>query len=292
MLLKNTYELIGNTPILELTDSYTKATKLYAKLECFNLTGSVKDRPVYQIIKDLYNEKKIDSNTTIIEYTSGNTGISLSAMSNIFKNRIIIVMPKTMSEMRRRMIANYGAELVLVDGGMKGAKDRAYEILNSTENAVMLNQFGSESNYKSHYKTAKEILEDVPDVEAVVCGIGTGGTITGLGKYFKMHNKNIKIFGVEPAESPLLTKGEAGPHKIQGIGANFVPPLVDMSLIDEIVTIPGDKAIEYQKKLIKNDGISLGISSGAALAGAIEVCKKYDFKKVLIICPDSGDRYL
>lgn len=292
MLIKNACDLIGHTPILELTNSYTKDTKLYAKLECFNLTGSVKDRPVYQIIKDLYEKNKINSETTIIEYTSGNTGISLSAMSNIFKNRIIIVMPKNMSEMRKRMIASYGAELVLVDDGMKGAKEKAYEILNSTENAIMLNQFGSKSNYESHYKTAKEILNDLPDVEAVVCGIGTGGTITGLSKYFKNHNKDIKIFGVEPKESPLLTKGEAWPHKIQGIGANFIPPLIDKSLIDEIITIPGEIAIDYQKKLIKNDGISLGISSGAALAGAIEVCKNYDFKKVLIICPDSGDRYL
>ncbi|MCH5171987.1 MAG: cysteine synthase family protein [Erysipelotrichales bacterium] len=292
MLIKNACDLIGNTPVLELNTSYSNKTKIYAKLECFNLTGSVKDRPVYQIIKDLYDTKKIDSNTTIIEYTSGNTGISLSAMSNIFNNRIIIVMPKTMSEMRRRMIANYGAELVLADGGMQGAKDKAYEILNSMKNAIMLNQFGSESNYKSHYKTAKEILEDVEDVEAVVCGIGTGGTITGLSKYFKLHNKDIKIFGVEPSESPLLTKNESGPHKIQGIGANFVPPLVDKSLIDEIITIPSDKAIEYQKILIKKEGVSLGISSGAALCGAIEVSKKYNFKKILIICPDSGDRYL
>ena len=292
MLYKNACDLIGNTPILELTDSYTKKSKIYAKLECFNLTGSVKDRPVYQIIKNLYDKKKIDAETTIIEYTSGNTGISLSAMSNIFKNKIIIVMPKNMSEVRRRMIAHYGAELILVDGGMNGAKEKAYEILNNTRNSILLNQFGSESNYKSHYKTAREILNDLPDVGAVVCGIGTGGTIMGISKYFKLHNKNIKIFGVEPSESPLLTKCETGSHKIQGIGANFMPPLVDKSLIDEIFTIPSDKAIEYQKMLIKEDGISLGVSSGAALGGAIEVSKKYGISKILIICPDSGDRYL
>ena len=292
MVIKHAYELIGNTPILELSSSYTNKTKIYAKLESFNLTGSVKDRPVYQIIKDLYDEKKINSNTTIIEYTSGNTGISLAAMSNIFKNRIIIVMPNTMSEMRRRMISNFGAELVLADGGMKGAKEKAYEILNNTENAIMLNQFGSESNYKSHYKTAKEILIDLPDIDAVVCGIGTGGTITGLSKYFKSIGKDIKIFGVEPSESPLLTKGEAGLHKIQGIGANFVPPLVDKSLIDKIFTVSSDEAIKYQNMLVKNEGVSLGISSGAALCGAVEVSKKYNFKKILIICPDAGDRYL
>ena len=292
MLYKNAYDLIGNTPILELKDSYAEYTKIYAKLECYNLTGSVKDRPVYQIIKDLYDKKKIDSETTIIEYTSGNTGISLSAMSNIFNNRIIIVMPNTMSEMRRRMITNYGAELVLVDGGMKGAKDKAHELLSSIENSIILNQFGSDSNYKSHYKTAKEILTDLPDADAIVCGIGTGGTITGISKYFKLHNKDIKIFGVEPSESPLLTKGEVGPHKIQGIGANFIPPLIDKSLIDEIITVSSDKAIEYQHILVKNEGVSLGLSSGAALAAAVEISKKYKFKKVLIICPDSGDRYL
>lgn len=292
MLYKNACDLIGNTPILKLTDSYTKKSIIYAKLECFNLTGSVKDRPVYQIIKNLYDEKKIDAETTIIEYTSGNTGISLSAMSNIFKNKIIIVMPKNMSEMRRHMIAHYGAELVLVDGGMNGAKEKAYEILNNTENSILLNQFSSESNYKSHYKTAKEILEDLPDVDAIVCGIGTGGTITGISKYFKFHNKDIKIFGVEPSESPLITKGKTGSHKIQGIGANFIPPLIDKSLIDEVITISSDKAIEYQHVLVRNEGVSLGVSSGAALAAAVEISKKYKFKKILIICPDSGDRYL
>lgn len=292
MLFKNSYELIGNTPVLEMSKSYEIEANLYAKLEFYNLTGSIKDRPVYQIIKDLYDNKKIDQNTTIIEYTSGNTGISLSAMSNVFKNHIIIVMPKTMSEARRRMIQNYGAELVLVDGGMQGAKDKAYELLNTIENSIILNQFGSPSNYLAHYKTAEEILKDVPDVEAIVAGIGTGGTIMGLSRYFKKHSKNIKIFGVEPTESPLLSKGQAGPHKIQGIGANFVPPLIDKDYIDEIVLVPGKEAIKYQELLVKNEGVSLGISSGAALYGAIEVAKKYKFKKILFICPDSGDRYL
>ena len=292
MLHKNSCTLIGNTPILEISNSYHINSNLYAKLECYNLTGSIKDRPVYQIIKDLYKEKKINENTTIIEYTSGNTGISLSAMSTLFKNHIIIVMPKIMSEARRKMIKNYGAELILVDGGMQGAKEKAYELLETIKNSIILNQFNNPSNYIAHFKTAEEILEDVPNVDAIVACIGTGGTIMGLSKYFKIHNKNIKIFGIEPSESPLLTKGKSGSHRIQGIGANFIPPLIDLNYIDELILVSSDEAIKYQHLLVKNEGILLGISSGAALYGAIKVAKKYHFKNILFICPDSGDRYL
>ncbi len=292
MLIKNALNLIGNTPILELSNQYSKNVKYYAKLECFNLTGSVKDRPVFQIIQDLYREKKINKNTVIIEYTSGNTGISLSAMANIFKNKVIVVMPKNMSNMRKRMIKNYGAKLILVEGGMKGAKEKAYELLEKFDNAILLNQFNNKSNYESHYKTAKEILRDVPDVEAVVCGIGTAGTVMGISRYLKEYRPSIKIFGVEPSESPLLTKGRSGPHKIQGIGANFVPPLLDKKFVDEIINVSSKQALSYQKKFIKNEGVLIGISSGAAFCGAIEISKKYNFKKILFICPDSGDRYL
>ena len=292
MLLSKQYELIGNTPIIKLNDKYFKNSIIYAKLECFNLTGSIKDRPVYQIIKRLYETKKIDKDTTIIEYSSGNTGISLSALCNVFKNKCIIVMPKSMSKQRRKMIKKYNATLVLVDGGMQSAKNKAYELLENIDNAILLNQFGDESNIKAHYKTAQEILEDIPDVEAIVCGIGTGGTITGIGEYFKENNINIKLFGVEPEESPLLTKNYAGSHKIQGIGANFIPPLLKREVITEILTVPSKEALKYQKQFIKNDGLFLGISSGAVLYGAIKVLEKYHFKKIAIICPDSGDRYI
>ncbi len=285
----------GNTECFELMgiESACKLKfQLWAKVENSNPTGSIKDRTVYNMLlnyqKDLDLEKY-----TIIEATSGNTGISLSYYSNIFKYKCVIVMPSSMSKQRRDMIAQYGAELVLVDGGMKEAEEKALELVKETPNSFLFDQFNQPSNYLAHYQTMEEIIKDCPDVKYVVAGIGTGGTITGIGRYIKEHNLDIKVIGVEPAQSPLLSKGEAHPHKIQGIGANFIPSILDLSIINCIADVDDQMSIDYARAIRDIEGIDCGISSGAALTGALSYAleKKLKNDAVVVIFPDKGDRY-
>ena len=294
MILDNVIELIGNTPLVKLTKCVPNKAKIYAKVEKNNLSGSIKDRAAIQMILDLIDQGKIKEGSTIIEPTSGNTGIALSAISNYFSLHAIIVMPSSMSEQRRKLILDYGGELVLVEGGMKEAKEKALEIQKEIEGSVIVGQFDNTSNYMSHYySTAKEIFEDLPDVDVIICGIGTGGTITGIGHYIKDHGYKTELVGVEPLSSPLITKKTAGKHKIQGIGANFIPSILDQKVIDKMLLVSDEDAIETSRLILKKEGLLVGISSGATLSAALELVKQKEYrkKKIIVIFPDSGERY-
>lgn len=297
MVYENITKLIGNTPLVRL-EKVEKANSLschlYGKLEKSNPAGSVKDRAVLQILLDYQKAGVVKEGTTIIEPTSGNTGIALSALSNYFGYKTIIVMPMSMSVERRNLIKAYNAELVLVDGGMKDAVAKAEEIKASIPGSIIFGQFVNLSNPKAHYlHTAEEIYADLKDVDVIVAGIGTGGTITGIGRFFKERNLKTEIVGVEPESSPLLTKGVAGKHKIQGIGANFVPQTLDLKFVDRVVTVKDEEAIETAKDIVRKEGLLVGISSGAALFAAIRIAKdvKYKNKKIVVILPDTGERY-
>lgn len=300
-LVNNMYELIGDTPLLRL-NIIEKANnlygKLYAKLEYLNATGSIKDRAALQMILDAEEKGLLKKGSTIIEPTSGNTGIALAAIGVSRGYRVIIVMPDSFSIERRKLIKAYGAEIVLSEGklGMKGAVDKAYELQKNISNSYIPSQFDNESNYKAHYlSTGKEIYEALNgNVDILVAGIGTGGTITGIGKYLKEKNKDIQIIGVEPASSPLLTKGNAGPHKIQGIGANFIPKILDTNIYDEIYDVEDLDAINCAKSFNQSQGVLVGISSGAALYVGIKLAERKENKdkNIVVILPDSGDRYL
>lgn len=285
MIYDNVLELIGNTPLVRYNDN------ICLKLEFYNPSGSVKDRPAYSMLKEAMDRGEINKDTIVIEPTSGNTGVGLSMCCAVLGLKLIICMPESMSIERRKLIAAYGAELVLTpkEKGMQGAVDKAFELKNTYSNSYMPMQFANPDNPKAHEKTAKEIYEATDGkVGIVVAGIGTGGTATGVKKTLK----NIKVFGVEPAESPLFNEGHAGPHKIQGIGANFVPEICEGNNLDGILTVKGDDAIEAAKKLAKKHGILCGISAGAALAAAEELEQKYPDKLIVAIIPDTGERYL
>ncbi len=295
MLYDDVLGLIGNTPIVKLSNiNSNSGSNLFAKIEKNNLSGSIKDRACYEMIISLIKENKIINGSTIIEPTSGNTGIGLACLCNYFSLKCIIVMPEGMSLERRKLIQDYNAELVLVSGGMKECKLKAEELKNTIPNSIILNQFDNENNYKSHYLyTAKEIFTDLPDVDIIICGIGTGGTITGIGKYIKDNNLNTKIIGVEPEASPLISLNKSGVHKIQGIGANFIPSILDRNVIDEIVLVSDEEAITSARELVKIEGLFVGISSGANYACAKKLLTNEEFKnkKILMIFPDSGERY-
>lgn len=300
-IAKSIDELIGNTPLLELThiesDPEVKA-KLFAKLEYFNPAGSAKDRVAKQMILDAEESGLLKNGSTIIEPTSGNTGIGLAAVGAAKGYRTIIVMPDTMSLERRQLMKAFGAELVLSDGskGMQGAIDKANELAKSIPNSFIPGQFDNPSNPRAHFlTTGPEIYEDMDGkIDIFVATIGTGGTITGVAKYLKSKNPNIQIIGIEPSNSPFLTKGEKGPHKIQGIGAGFKPSILDTALIDQIVTVSDEDAYEKASCMGKKEGFLIGISSGAALHVAIELSKKEENKdkNIVVLFPDSGDRYL
>lgn len=286
----------GNTKLIRLTrieEKYNLNNFIYAKLENSNPSGSIKDRAVYQMLIDYQKEGRLNSNTTIIEATSGNTGISLGYYKNEFDYKLVIVMPESMSKERREMISNYGAELVLTKGGMQESENYAVELVKKTKNSILFDQFNNKSNVIGHYKTTgPEIIEELPEIDYLFAGIGTGGTITGTGKYLK-EKSNCKIIGVEPEESPLLTKGVSGPHSIQGIGANFLPPLLDKNVVDEVVDVKGGNA-EIRAKSIRNlEQIDIGLSSGAALEACIKYIKENEIsdKNIVLIFPDKGDRY-
>ena len=298
-IYKGALGLIGNTPLVELTHiekAFNLEAKILAKLEYFNPSGSVKDRIAKEMIEDAEEKGLLKEGSTIIEPTSGNTGIGLAAIAAAKGYRIIIVLPETMSIERRNIIKAYGAELVLTDGtkGMKGAIAKAEELAKEIENSFIPGQFENPANPAAHKKTTgPEIWNDTDGkVDAFVAGVGTGGTLTGVGQYLKAKNSEIEVIAVEPETSPVLSQGHAGAHKIQGIGAGFVPKTLSTEVYNEVLPIKDD-AFKYSKTIAKEEGILVGISSGAAIAAAIEYAKRAENKgkNIVVLLPDSGDRY-
>ena len=294
-------QLIGKTPLLELTHlekSLGLEAKLVAKLEYFNPAGSVKDRIAKAIIEDAEASGRLKEGSVIIEPTSGNTGIGLASVAAAKGYRLIITMPETMSVERRQLIKAYGAELVLTEGakGMKGAIAKAEELQKEIPNSIIAGQFINPANPKAHKETTgPEIWEDTDgEVDIFVAGVGTGGTVTGVGEYLKSKKESVKVVAVEPADSPVLSKGTAGAHKIQGIGAGFVPEVLNTGVYDEVIPVTNDDAFATGKLLGKNEGVLVGISSGAALWAAIELAKRPENKgkTIVALLPDTGDRYL
>ena len=300
--VKNSFlDLVGNTPLVRVTNLIKKdelKADVLAKLEYFNPAGSVKDRIAKEMILDALEKGLINENTTLIEPTSGNTGIGLSAVATALNLKIIITMPETMSVERRNLMKAYGAELVLTPGseGMKGAIAKAKELASQIENSFIPGQFENPANPTAHYKTTgPEIYEQTEGkVDIFVAGVGTGGTISGIGKYLKEKNPEVKVVAVEPASSPVLSTGKGGAHKIQGIGAGFVPETLDTKIYDEIITVENEDAFATGKEMAKTEGILVGISSGAALYAAKELAKREENagKTIVVLLPDGGDRYL
>ena len=300
--IKNSFlDLVGNTPLVRVNNLIKKdelKADVLAKLEYFNPAGSVKDRIAKEMIQDALEKGLINENTTLIEPTSGNTGIGLSAVATALNLKIIITMPETMSVERRNLMKAYGAELVLTPGseGMKGAIAKAKELASQIENSFIPGQFENPANPTAHYKTTgPEIYEQTEGkVDIFVAGVGTGGTISGIGKYLKEKNPEVKVVAVEPASWPVLSTGKGGAHKIQGIGAGFVPETLDTKIYDEIITVENENAFATGKEMAKTEGILVGISSGAALYAAKELAKREENagKTIVVLLPDGGDRYL
>ncbi|MBR6327050.1 MAG: cysteine synthase A [Lachnospiraceae bacterium] len=302
-IYQGTLGLIGGTPLVELTHIEKlhgldkTGTRLLAKLEYFNPAGSVKDRIAKEMIEQAERDGLLKPGSTIIEPTSGNTGIGLAAIATAKGYRIIIVLPETMSVERRNIIKAYGAELVLSDGtkGMKGAIEKAEELHAQIPDSFIPAQFDNPANPAAHYKTTgPEIWEDTDgQVDAFVAGVGTGGTLSGTGKYLKEHKADVKVVAVEPSASPVLSEGRAGAHKIQGIGAGFIPKTLDTGIYDEIIPVDNEVSFAQGKEIAKSEGFLVGISSGAALWAGLQVAKRPEFagKTVVVLLPDSGDRY-
>ena len=300
-IYKTADELIGKTPLLELShieDEYKLEANIIAKVEYFNPAGSVKDRIAKKMIDEAIKEGKINKDTVLIEPTSGNTGIGLASVAAAKGLKLIVTMPETMSVERRNIIKAYGAEIVLTEGakGMKGAIEKANGLAKEYPNSFIPGQFDNPNNPKVHFETTgPEIYEDTDGkVDIFVAGVGTGGAITGVGTYLKSKNKDIKVVAVEPESSPVLSEGKSGPHKIQGIGAGFVPKVLDTSIYDEIIRVSNEDAFATGKLIGKKEGILVGISSGAAVFAAIELAKKEENKgkNIVVLLPDTGDRYL
>ncbi|MDE6111035.1 MAG: cysteine synthase A [Eubacterium sp.] len=300
-IYNNVTELIGKTPVLKLNNYSAKENieaNIFAKLEYFNPAGSVKDRIAAAMIAAAEEDGTIKPGATIIEPTSGNTGIGLASVGTAKGYKVILTMPETMSVERRNLVKAYGAEVVLTEGalGMKGAIQKAEDLKNEIEGAVILGQFENPANPQAHYDTTgPEIWNDLEGkVDAFVAGVGTGGTVSGIGKYLKEQNPDVKIFAIEPASSPVLSEGKGGAHKIQGIGAGFVPDTLNTEVYDEVITVPNEAAFETGNKIAKTEGILVGISSGAALWAAQQIAARDEFKgkNIVVLLPDTGDRYL
>ncbi len=300
-IYNNVFDLVGNTPLVELTNyerNHNLDAHLIGKVEYFNPAGSIKDRIAKAMIDDAIAQGKLDDETVIIEPTSGNTGIGLAAIAATRGNRIIIVMPDTMSVERRNLMKAYGAELVLTEGakGMSGAIAKAEELAAEIENSFIPSQFTNPANPANHEKTTGPEIWEATDgnVDILVAGVGTGGTLSGTGAYLKSQNPNIQVVAVEPADSPVLSEGRAGAHKIQGIGAGFVPETLNTDIYDEIITIENEEAFAAGRELAGKDGLLVGISSGAAVAAAEKLAKRPENagKNIVIILPDTGERYL
>ena len=294
---KSVLDTIGKTPLIQI-DRFKKAcevnNKIFAKVEFFNPGGSVKDRVGLKLIEQAYEDQLINKKTTIIEPTSGNTGIGLAIACAIYGNELILTRPETMSLERQKLLKAYGAKIVLTAGekGMQGSVDKANELANKIENSYIPGQFVNPSNPLAHEETtALEIIDDFDDnIDYFVAGIGTGGTITGIARILKKKYPDIKIIGIEPKDSPLITKGKAGSHDLQGIGANFIPKILDLDLVDEVITVSTDDAYEAARILAKKEGLLVGITAGAALHGATKITDKN--KNIVVLLPDTGERYL
>lgn len=296
---KKLTELIGNTPMLEaagFSRAHRLTRPLYLKLEYFNPNHSVKDRIALQMISQAIKDKKLQSGGTIIEPTSGNTGIGIAAIGASKGFKVILTMPESMSIERRKILQAFGAQLVLTEAskGMNGAIKAAQELQQKTPNSIILSQFDNPANPQAHYQTTGPEIEEQLDgqIDILVAGVGTGGTISGAGRYLKEKHPALRLIAVEPEKSPVLSGGTPGPHKIQGIGAGFVPGNYDATLIDEVIQVTEQQAYEQVRTLATTEGLLVGISSGAALSAAVEIAKKYPQERVVVILPDSGERYL
>lgn len=289
-MFASSLKFVGNTPIYQLDN-----TNIFVKLEKYNLGGSVKDRAVLGMLEEAKRQGKVNSDTIIVEPTSGNTGIAVAILASVLGLKAVIIMPESMSIERRTLIKAYGAQLILTpkELGIKGSIDKAAEIREKYDNAISLSQFDNPANPAYHYATtAKEILEQVPDLDIFVAGVGTGGTFSGVAKYLKENKLEVLAVALEPEESPAISKGHGGVHKIQGIGTGFIPENFNKELMDEIYTVSSDEAISETKDFVRATGIGVGISSGAAIAGAKKVAAKYPDKKIVTILPDGVDKYL
>lgn len=289
-MLASSLKFVGNTPVYQLDN-----TNIFVKLEKYNLGGSVKDRAVLGMLEEAKRQGKINEDTIIVEPTSGNTGIAVAILASVLGLKAVIIMPESMSVERRTLIKAYGAQLILTpkELGIKGSIDKASEIREKYENAISLSQFDNPANPAYHHDTTgREILEQVPDIDIFVAGVGTGGTFSGVSKYLKEHKPGVLAVALEPEESPAISKGHGGVHKIQGIGTGFIPENFKKELMDEIYTVSSEEAIAETKNFVRTTGIGVGISSGAAIAGAKKVAAKYPDKKIVTILPDGVDKYL
>ncbi len=293
MIYYNALDLIGNTPILNLEK--IGYPNVFVKLEKTNPGGSIKDRAVLYMINGAEEKGILNKDSVLVEATSGNTGIALAMAGKLKGYKVIIIMPDTMSIERRQLVKAFGAELILTEGakGMEGSIQKANELLDKNSNYVCLGQFDNEDNPKAHYETTgPEILKEVPNVSTVVAGIGSCGTIVGVGKFLKEKNKDVKVIGIEPKSSPLITNNQAGPHKIQGIGANFIPKIYDENIIDKVITVSDEDSYEIVRLMANKLGILIGISSGANISGAMKLSDENPNEVIVTVAPDGVDKYM
>ena len=293
MINNNVLDMIGNTPMIKLNNIGN--SNIYVKLEKYNPAGSIKDRAVYYMVENLEKNGLLKKGDVLVEATSGNTGIALSMIGSLKGYKVIIVMPETMSVERRTLMKAYGAKLILTDGslGMKGSIEKMNKLLSENSNYISLKQFDNEYNPLAHYETTGvEIYNQVKDIDIFVCGVGTGGTISGVGKYLKEQNPNIKVVAVEPEGSPVISKNKKGSHKIQGIGAGFIPKNYNKNVVDEVMTITDEESYKGVRIMAQKEGILVGISSGANIYAALKLCEMYPDKKIVTVAPDGIDKYM
>ena len=289
-MISTSLKFVGNTPVYQLDN-----TNIFVKLEKYNLGGSVKDRAVLGMLEEAMSKGAVNKDTILVEPTSGNTGIAVAILASVLGIKAVIIMPESMSIERRNIIKAYGAQLILTpkELGIKGSIEKAAEIRGKYSNAISLSQFDNPANPGYHHKTTgREILEQVPNIDIFVAGVGTGGTFTGVAKYLKENKPEVLAIAVEPAESPAISEGHGGPHKIQGIGTGFIPENFQKEYMDEVFTVTSDEAIEETKNFLRSTGIGIGISSGAAIVGAKKAAEKYPGKNIVTILPDGVDKYL